>query len=471
MRDALSSVITDALTALEGALHQANAGVIEQALARPLDDDESLALLHRLAGAGRRIGLVGDGVVFVGAGVAVDLATSGRADDVAAALTVAVARAPRRRFAVTLPFAPAVRVSATDSSWRRLRTHTLWAPRLSLHQQADAPPALVVDLGEPRSDQDLAAVRVEALALMAMLRDPAPSSRPRAGALQTLTTTPDHQQHAHLVADLTDAIKAASFDKIVLARRRRLTLDAALPVDIGDHLVRQLQPRVEAEVRFLVADGGDAFVGCTPERLCRRRGRLVQVDVLAGTASSSSSSSSSGDAALLNDDKERREHEAVRSMVHDALAPVAVRVSAPSIPVLRRLQHLQHLLTPVSAELIEHAPVFHRLHPTPAVAGVPTAVAVARIAAVEGFDRGLYSGAIGVAMSTGEDLYVGLRCAHLHDDVIDLYVGSGLVEGSEAEREWAELERKERVMGEALGAVLGVVVGEGLGAGVRRGAA
>ena len=79
MRYAPSSGITDALTALEGALHQANAGVIEQALARPLDDDESLALLHRLAGSGRRIGLVGDGVVFVGAGVAVDLATSGRA--------------------------------------------------------------------------------------------------------------------------------------------------------------------------------------------------------------------------------------------------------------------------------------------------------------------------------------------------------------------------------------------------------
>ena len=468
MRDALSSVITDALTALAGALHQANAGVVEQALARPLDDDESLALLHRLAGAGRRIGLVGDGVVFVGAGVAVDLDTSGRADDVAAALAVAVATAPRRRFAVTLPFAPDVRVAGTDSSWRRLRTKTLWAPRLSLHQHADAPPALVVDLGEPRSDQDLVAARIEALALMAMLREPAPSSRPRAGVLQALTTTPDQQQHAHLVADLTDAIKAASFDKIVLARRRRLTLDAAMPVDIGDHLVGQLQPRVEAEVRFLVADGGDAFVGCTPERLCRRRGRLVQVDVLAGTASSSSSS---GEAALLNDDKERREHEAVRRMVHDALAPVAVRVSAPSMPVLRRLQHVQHLLTPVSAELIEHAPVFHRLHPTPAVAGVPTAVAVARIAAVEGFDRGLYSGAIGVAISTGEDLYVGLRCAHLYDNVIDLYVGSGLVDGSEAEREWAELERKERVMGEALGAVLGVLAGEGLGAGVRRGAA
>ena len=67
--------------------------------------------------------------------------------------------------------------------------------------------------------------------------------------------------------------------------------------------------------------------------------------------------------------------------------------------------------------------------------------------------------------------HVGLRCAHLYDNVIDLYVGSGLVDGSEAEREWAELERKERVMGEALGAVLGVVAGEGLGAGVRRGAA
>jgi menaquinone-specific isochorismate synthase len=470
MPESLQAILEDAQTGLEARLRLAPTGVVELPLGRRLTDGEGLTLLHRLAGAKRRIAIIGDGVIFVGVGVALDVHTTGRADDMATALAVETSHSPHRRFAVTLPFTPSPMGSSTassthgDSPWTRLRAHSLWAPRLSIHQQADGPAMLVVDLGDDDHEHHRMAARADALAWLSGWRDARPTTASSV-ILQGVVTTPDQWRHARTVADLTDAIKAGTLDKIVLARRRRLTLTGATGPDVADVIMARLQPRADAEVRFLVGEADEAFFGCTPERLCRRRGRQVEVDVLAGTAATSG-----GGASLLDDDKERREHEAVRRMVHDVLAPISVAVSAPSTPVLRRLAHVQHLLTPVTAELLESAPVFHRLHPTPAVAGVPTSVAVARIGAVEGFDRGFYSGAIGVATSTGEDLYVCLRCAHVHDGgaVLDLYAGSGLVLGSDGEREWLELERKERAMRDAVDAVC---TRDGQSAGVRHGAA
>jgi isochorismate synthase EntC len=89
---------------------------------------------------------------------------------------------------------------------------------------------------------------------------------------------------------------------------------------------------------------------------------------------------------------------------------------------------------------------------------LPRDVALATIAGLEGFDRGLYAGGIGVVDGDGEDLRVALRCAHVVVDGdgadVDLYVGSGLVAGSDPTREWQELERKEQTMREAVDAVL-----------------
>ena len=90
---------------------------------------------------------------------------------------------------------------------------------------------------------------------------------------------------------------------------------------------------------------------------------------------------------------------------------------------------------------------------------MPTATALPVIASLEAFDRGLYSGAIGVVTSDGEDLWVALRCAHLHAvdgaGVIDLFAGGGLVDGSDAAAEWRELDDKERTIRRALESAVG----------------
>jgi salicylate biosynthesis isochorismate synthase/menaquinone-specific isochorismate synthase len=96
--------------------------------------------------------------------------------------------------------------------------------------------------------------------------------------------------------------------------------------------------------------------------------------------------------------------------------------------------------------------VLAALHPTPAVAGVPSADALRFLAAREGLRRGLYAGPVGLLGAGRAELAVALRSALLRGDRARLFAGAGLVEGSSAEEEWRETELKAAVMLSALGA-------------------
>ncbi len=83
------------------------------------------------------------------------------------------------------------------------------------------------------------------------------------------------------------------------------------------------------------------------------------------------------------------------------------------------------------------------LHPTAAVAGSPTAAAVALIDELEPFDRGRYAGPIGWVDANGNGEWgIALRCASVRDGEVTAYAGGGIVAGSTAEAELAETNAK-----------------------------
>ncbi|MGI8984469.1 MAG: chorismate-binding protein, partial [Acidimicrobiales bacterium] len=91
------------------------------------------------------------------------------------------------------------------------------------------------------------------------------------------------------------------------------------------------------------------------------------------------------------------------------------------------------------------------LHPTPAVAGVPQDAALAAIAELEGFDRGLYAGPVGWVDARGDgDWAVALRGATLAGRRARLVAGAGIFAGSDPGREWDETEAKLAAMRSAL---------------------
>jgi menaquinone-specific isochorismate synthase len=95
------------------------------------------------------------------------------------------------------------------------------------------------------------------------------------------------------------------------------------------------------------------------------------------------------------------------------------------------------------------------LHPTAAVAGTPTAAAIAAIRELEPFDRGRYAGPVGWVDATGNGEWaIALRCAQFspaeHDIAVTAYAGAGIVAGSDPESELLETRVKFRPLVDAL---------------------
>jgi isochorismate synthase len=85
-----------------------------------------------------------------------------------------------------------------------------------------------------------------------------------------------------------------------------------------------------------------------------------------------------------------------------------------------------------------------RLHPTPAVGGIPKEWSLSQIKLSEGENRSYYSGYVGIWDSQQNycRLYVNLRCLQWYSDKTILYAGAGITAASEPEKEWVETEEK-----------------------------
>jgi menaquinone-specific isochorismate synthase len=253
------------------------------------------------------------------------------------------------------------------------------------------------------------------------------------------------------------AIDSGDVRKVVLARQ--LTVHAAAPFDRRAVLDRLRRSHPSC---FTYAAGG--FVGASPELLVRRRGDEVASCPMAGTVRRGATPEEDDalTAGLLRSVKEAEEHRLLVDAVVAALAPVCAGPPSAGDPEVVRFPTVSHLATRVSGVLRRPAPsalaLAGRLHPTPAVGGLPRAEALATIAALEGFDRGLYAGPVGWVDAAGDGEWaVALRGAQLDGPRARLVAGAGIVAGSDPDAEWAETEAKLRPMLAAVGALRGAL--------------
>jgi menaquinone-specific isochorismate synthase len=231
--------------------------------------------------------------------------------------------------------------------------------------------------------------------------------------------------------------------KVVLARE--LAVDADRPFRLRGVLdaLRGAHPS-----SFAYANA--SFVGASPELLVRRRGRRVLSRPMAGTAPRGSTPADDDRlvATLVSSPKEAEEHAMVVDAVRSALETVCGEVVADAGPEAVRFSSVTHLATSVAGHLDgDRCPsalaLAGLLHPTPAVAGLPLPEALAAIARLESFERGLYAGPVGWVDARGDgDWAVALRCASLEGARARLAAGAGIVADSDPDAEWAETEAK-----------------------------
>jgi isochorismate synthase len=257
------------------------------------------------------------------------------------------------------------------------------------------------------------------------------------------------------VAEAVERIRGGELEKVVLAREVLAEAPRAHDPAAVFGAVRELFPSCFC---FCVGTPEAAFLGASPELLIRRRGAGAQTVALAGSTRRSADPAVDDHLGeqLRVSAKNRVEHEIVVKRIERALRPHSVWVETEGEPQLIRVANIQHLATPVHAQLadarsaVELAGV---LHPTPAIGGEPRDRALAAIPGLEGMDRGWYAGAIGwMDAAEDGDFCVGIRSALLRDRVAHVYAGNGIVADSDPADELAETELK-------LGALLPLLAG------------
>ena len=194
----------------------------------------------------------------------------------------------------------------------------------------------------------------------------------------------------------------------------------------------------------------DGLLGSSPETLVSVHGNKIQARVLAGTARRGSDANSDLEsaAALASSHKDLDEHGFATRSVLDALAPFTGTLTVSESPFTLKLPNVWHLATDIAGTLSSGSSsldLVDALHPTAAVAGTPTAVAVTVIDDLEPFDRGRYAGPVGWVGANGDGEWaIALRCAQVSADTITAYAGCGIVSDSIPEKELVETEMKFR---------------------------
>ena len=282
---------------------------------------------------------------------------------------------------------------------------------------------------------------------------PAPVARPL-GAEYRLSLLPGQVKPDDYRASVEAAvarISAGELNKVVLAR------------DLVGHLP------AESDLRRTLTDlalgypdcwtyAVDGLIGSSPETLVRVDHGTVSARVLAGTVSRGRDAEADHEAAiaLATSSKDLDEHRFAVASVVQSLQPHTRTLITSEIPFTLKLPNLWHLATDVEGTLSDGSTsldLIAALHPTAAVAGAPTATALAMIDELEPFDRGRYAGPVGWVGADGDGEWaVALRCAQIAENGdITAYAGAGIVAESDPDRELIETKMKFRPIVEAFG--------------------
>ena len=332
-----------------------------------------------------------------------------------------------------------------SSTWSSLPPGSLVLPQLSLCRSGGRTFLTVNAVVHPGDDPDESAAALEARLAGLRAEEALPLLDPHPTAHTEIRSARPPRDFEVTVETATARIAAGEMSKVVLAREVVVGAAAAHDPAALFGAVREQFPSCFC---FCCGTPEAAFIGASPELLVRRSGASASTVALAGSTRRSSDPAVDDHLGeqLLRSDKNRREQRIVAERIVRALRPHAVWVEAAAEPEIVKVANIQHLATPVIAQLAEPRSAIElagMLHPTPAVGGEPWPAAAAAIAELEGMDRGWYAGPVGWMDATEDgEFCVALRSALLRDREAHLFAGVGVVAGSDPAAELAETEVK-----------------------------
>lgn len=254
----------------------------------------------------------------------------------------------------------------------------------------------------------------------------------------TSNETLPQTDYEKIIQETIDTIQTSSIRKVVMSRRKVVGNQTYNVLNSYKNLMDQ---HTSALVFLWVNPNEEVWMGATPELLLNKFGKHIQTVSLAATKRPEDQWT----------EKEIDEQQIVTDFILDCISDTENQKAIG--PETVRAGKFEHLKTYISAEISEDYPLeelLARLHPTPALCGLPKQAAFDYIVNNERYDREFYSGYIGLIHGEQREYYVNLRSAQWFSDVICIYVGGGITATSRANKEWQETELKSSTILNAL---------------------
>ena len=253
----------------------------------------------------------------------------------------------------------------------------------------------------------------------------------------------EREEWNSIISDALNEIRDGLFRKVVLSRR--ITADIkSLPS--FHYVLTKLNQNYQNCTVFLYRSENSVLFGATPEQLLKLKESHLEFDALAGSAKRGDTEEDDEIMAcsLLKDKKNSEEHNYVIDFIKESTSAYVHNLKQFDTDI-KKFSNIQHLYTPIKAELNSSEQIYKLvddIFPTPAICGSPKGTSYNYIINNEKFDRGLFSGIIGL-ISPGEmDLIVAIRSALLNDNKLYVYAGCGIVRDSDPASEFDETEIK-----------------------------
>ncbi|GGD24177.1 isochorismate synthase [Flavobacterium orientale] len=256
----------------------------------------------------------------------------------------------------------------------------------------------------------------------------------------------DKSSFEAMVTAAVTAIHSNALEKVVLSRKELVKTKEIQPYELFKRL-KSTYPDAFCYVWYHPKVG--CWAGATPERFLKKSKQTIETVSLAGTQLFHENT-------VVNwSDKEIEEQQIVTSYIQSGLQNYCSEVHI-SETYTQKAGNLLHLKSDIKGELLSDADfikVIQKLHPTPAVCGVPKDKALEFIDKSEGYDRTFYTGYLGEWLKDFEnevpnssDLFVNLRCMKMEKNEAELFMGCGITKDSSPENEFWETVNKSQTM-------------------------
>lgn len=309
---------------------------------------------------------------------------------------------------------------------------------------------LVVHADATRSDgQAAASSRLDRLEARLLEPFDRPQPHPRPHAVPEYSAGWSAQDFKAAVARAQQYIVDGDVMQVVLAQRMSVPFSAP-PLD----LYRALRGLNPSPYMYYLDLGDHHVVGASPEILVRLEDERVTVRPIAGTRPRGRSPEEDRalETELLADPKERAEHLMLIDLGRNDVGRVSSTgtVKVTDTMVVERYSHVMHIVSNVEGLLkpgLSAMDVLRATFPAGTVSGAPKIRALEIIQELEPVKRGVYAGAVGYLSWSGNmDTAIAIRTAVLHDGVLHIQAGAGVVYDSVPENEWQETLNKGRAV-------------------------